>query len=189
MSLASVFEDMEKDGATLASRADAVLRIVKQNKIADVKSFSAAVKAAYAANGWNPGAGRPVKGAAPLKAVPASVKQYVSTMRAAFRMKLLVPTYTSFYALRADVSATRVKARRKAAEATPELAGVAVKRPDTLNGGLFHDLAVLFDALDKAKQGKMIGALERVKREFAQAAPTELQIQFDALPGYLKRAA
>jgi len=188
-SLANVFEEMEKDGNMLASRADSVLRSVKQNKIADVKTFSLAVKAAYAANGWNPGAGRPVKGADKLKAVPSSVKQYVSTMRAAFRMKLLVQTYTSFYALRSDVGATRAKARKKIAEATPELAGVAVKRPDTLNGGLFHDLAVLFDALDKGKQGKMIGALERVRREFAHAAPPEMQMQFDALPGYLKRAA
>jgi hypothetical protein len=188
-SLASVFEEMEKDGATLASRADAVLRIVKINKITEVKQFSAAVKAAYAANGWNAGAGRPVKGAAPLKAVPSSVKQYVSTMRAAFRMKLLVQTYTSFYALRSDVSATRVKARRKAADGKPELAGVAVKRADTLNGALFHDLAVLFESLDKGKQGKMIGALDRIRREFAHAAPIEIQAQFDALPGYLKRAA
>jgi hypothetical protein len=189
MSLASVFEEMEKDGATLASRADAVLRIVKTNKIEDVKHFSAAVKAAYAANGWNPGAGRPVKGADKLKAVPASVKQYVSTMRAAFRMKLLVTSYSSFYALRSDVSATRVKARKKAAEAVPELAGLTVKRDDTLNGALFHDLAVLFESLDKGKQGKMIGALDRIRREFAHAAPAEIQMQFEALPGYLKRAA
>ena len=180
---------MEKDGQTLASRADAVLRIVKTNKIEDVKAFSAAVKAAYAANGWNAGAGRPVKGAPPMKPVPSSVKQYVSTMRAAFKMKLPVTSYSSFHALRSEVRDVRVKARKKQAAQTPELAGVAVKRDDTLNGAIFHDLAVLFNALDKAKQGHMIRALDRVKNQFAGAAPNELQAQLQAMSGYLSRRA
>ena len=83
--LAAALAVIGKDSVALDSKADQVLRIVKQEKIADLKEFNAAVREAYKANGWNGSPGKPKKGAEKKAVAPATVKQYVSAIRGAFR--------------------------------------------------------------------------------------------------------
>lgn len=170
LSLASALALIGRDAAAIDSRADAVLRIVKQAKMKTAKEFNAAVRVAYERNGWNSKPGKPKAGNKKVP-VPATVKQYVSTIRRAFKMDLLVLTYSSFYALRSEVQAKAAKARKPREEKKPEMQGVSVSRPDVLTGAVFHDLAVLYDALDKKRQAAMTQALDRVKRQFQPAAP------------------
>lgn len=184
-SLASALAVIGREANELETRAMQVLHIVKRDKITDVKAWSAAVRAAYKANGWNGKPGKPKAGST-AKAVPVTVKQYVSAVRAAFRLKLPVASYSSFYALRQDLAKQRAKARKPVnGHAKPELAGVQVSRPDELTGGPFHDLVVLYGALDRGRQTHMLAALDRVKRQFAMSAP---QLVIASMPEMRKAA-
>lgn len=171
----------------LEAKATAVLRIVRSQRIGTLKEWGAAVRAAYKANGWNGKPGKPKAGNL-AKPVPGTVKQYVSAIRRAFRLKLPVSSYTSFYALRQDLRKRSEKAARKmgsAAHRRPEFAGITLARPDELTGAPFHDLAALYGALDRTRKPMMLQALDRVKRQFAMAAP---QLVVAALPE-MRRAA
>lgn len=174
--LAAALAVIGKDGQELESKATTVLRIVRAEKITDGKAFNAAVRKAYVANGWKGGPGKPKAGSEKLATVPATVKQYVSAIRAAFRLKLPVASYTSMTALRAELKEKRAKAAKRnakveAASTPKELIGIRLREPEHFNGGPFHDLAVLYNALDRSRRPKMLSALDRVKREFAMAAP------------------
>lgn len=173
--LAAALAVIGKDGQELESKATTVLRIVRAEKITDGKAFNAAVREAYKANGWKGGPGKPKAGSEKLAPVPGTVKQYVSAIRAAFRLKLPVATYTSMAALRAELKEKRQRAAKRAAKAIDaqpkELLGIRLQEPEQFNGGPFHDLAVLYNALDRARKPRMLSALDRVKREFAMAAP------------------
>lgn len=170
--LATVFAVIAREGAGIESKADVVLRIVKSKKLKTLPQFNAAVRDAYRANGWNAAPGKPKLTEKKLESVPASVKQYVSAIRGALRLKLLVTSYSSFYALRDDLKKQRAKLRQKTEDKVkPELVGVTLHKPEQLTGALFHDLAALYGALDRKRQAMMEGALDRVKRQFASAAP------------------
>lgn len=177
--LAAAFAVLARDSTVLESKAETVLKILKQEKIKDLKTFNGEVKAAYKANGWNPAAGRPKEGSE-LKPVPPTVKQYVSSIRRAFKMKMPVLSYSSFYALRVDVKKEAAKIRKPRTNGPKELQGIQLAAPGELTGNLIHDLAVLYDALDRTRRPKMLAALERVKRDFSKAAPqlvTELGLR------------
>jgi hypothetical protein len=173
-SLAAAFAVIGKEGQALDSRADAVLRIVKDLKIKNAESFNEAVREAYVANGWNAVVGKP-KAGVKVVPVPSTVKQYVSAIRGAFALELRVLSYSSFYALRQELKATRAelraKAEKKEARKAPELVGIRLVEPAQLTGAIFHDLAVLHGALDNARRPRLLAALERVKRDFSHAAP------------------
>lgn len=190
ITLAAALAVIGREANEIENQATAVLRIVRQQKIGTLKDFGAAVRDAYKANGWNGKPGKPKAGSS-ATAVPVTVKQYVSAIRRAFRLKLPVTSYSSFYALRQDLKKHAARKAKKAAnnghDTRPELVGLRLQQPETLNGAPFHDLAVLYNALDRARQAKMIGALERIKREFAPAAP---QLVVSSLPEMgLRKAA
>lgn len=172
LSLASALAVIGKESDALESRADSVLKIVKAKKIGDVRTFNAEVRKAYRANGWNGKPGKP-KAGAETAPVPATVKQYVSTIRRAYRHKLLVTSFSSFYALKAELKAAAAKARKPRSDAPrlPETAGIRLAQPDSLTGDPFHDLVVLYTALDRKRKPLMMNALDRVKRQFASSAP------------------
>lgn len=172
--LAATLAVIGKGAQELDNQATQVLRLVRAQKITDLKGWSAAVRAAYKANGWNGKPGKPKAGEKKAEPVPATVKQYVSAIRRAFRLKLPVSSYTSFYALRQELKAKAKRAAKKAGvdgRAAPEMIGIRLQQPEVLNGALFHDLTVLYQALDRTRKPKFIGALERIKREFSGSVP------------------
>lgn len=173
--LAAALAVIGKGANELDNQATQVLRLVRAEKINDLKGWSAAVREAYKANGWNGKPGKPKAGEKKGGAVPATVKQYVSAIRRAFRLKLPVSSYSSFYALRQDLKKRTVKAAKRAQAAVAkqpvEMVGIRLQQPETLNGAIFHDLAAMYSALDRQRRPKFIGALERVKREFSGAVP------------------
>lgn len=168
--LAAALSVLARDGSVLDSKAENVLRILKAEKIKDLKTFNAEVREAYKANGWNAGAGRPKEGSK-LEPVPATVKQYVSSIRRAFRFKMQVLAYSSFYALRVDLKKEAARVRKPRTNGPKELIGIRLANPEQLTGNMFHDLAVLYDALDRSRKPKMLAALARVQRDFSKAAP------------------
>jgi hypothetical protein len=169
--LAAAFSVLARDSTVLESKAEGVLKILKAEKIKDLKSFNASVREAYDANGWNPGAGRPKADEKKREPVPPTVKQYVSAIRRAFRLKMMVLQYSSFSALRSDLKKEASKVRKPRTTGPKELHGIRLAQPEQMTGGTFHDLAVLYAALDRTRKPKMLAALERIKRDFGHTVP------------------
>jgi len=173
--LAAAFAALSEEGAALESVADSVLAIVKSDGLKDVKAFSAAVREAYKANGWNAKQGAPVLGAAKLERVPPTVKQYVSQIRGAFRLGLNVGHFKNFHALRTALKAARV-ASRPVPKVDPRLGGLRLTGPAGLTGAPLHDLVVVYEALPKGQQSQMVGAVNRLVQQFRPAVPQLLQM-------------
>jgi hypothetical protein len=187
LNLASTLAIIGREADAIEDKATSVLRIVRQRKIEDLKGWNAAVREAYAANNWNSAPGKPKTGST-TTTVPTTVKQYVSAVRRAFRAGLPVATYSSFHALRTELrkrTVRKAKAAAAAAPVSPEMVGISLKQPDALNGGPFHDLVALYGALDRTRKPKMLGAVQRIVREFSPAAP---QLVLQSLPE-MRRAA
>lgn len=169
--LAAALAVIGREEYTLESKADNVLAIVKSAGIRDVKAFNLAVREAYKANGWNVGAGKP-KGPK-LQAVPATVKQYVSRIRAAFNLELPIQSFRTFHQLR---KALKDRAPRPATAANdPVMAGLRLTRQDELVGAPFHDLTAIYSKLDKARQTALVQSVNRLVRQYQSAAP-QLQL-------------
>ncbi len=75
--LADALAVIARSSTAIESKANAVLAILKTSGISDEKNFRAAVREAYAVNGWHTAAGRPAEGVKKAS-VPPTVKQYVS---------------------------------------------------------------------------------------------------------------
>jgi hypothetical protein len=171
LNLAATLAAIGREANAIEDKATTVLRIVRTQKIEDLKTWNKAVRVAYKANGWNSGPGKPKTGST-TTAVPATVKQYISAIRRAFRAGLPVASYTSFRALRNELKEKFAVRKAKAIKAAPaELVGISLKQPDELNGSPFHDLVALYGALDRTRKPKMLGAVQRIVREFSSAAP------------------
>lgn len=174
--LTAALSAIAHDGEMLESRADAVLSIVKSSGIRDVKAFGAAVREAYKANGWNATQGKPKAGKRALLAVPATVKQYVSTVRAAFRLGVNVTKMETFHKLRKVLKQARADAAPQAvAVKDPRLAGLRlVKNGGGLIGAPFHDLTLIYEKLAKGQQKQLAGEVNELVRRFQPAAAPQL---------------
>jgi hypothetical protein len=175
--LAKVFASVADSAQQLESTAGEILALVKSAKINTVAAWNKVVKAAYTANGWNEGAGRPTKRRMP---VPTTVTQYVALVRQALRKKMKLGKYSSFTALRVALARSNGLAdhrggrRRKGSAATvlqlsapvaESFRGVDIsieKGGDETNGALFHDLGIVYARLPENHQamlGRQLAAL------------------------------
>lgn len=175
--LARVFASVADSGQQLESTAGEILALVHSAKITTVAAWNKVVKSAYAANGWNEGAGRPTKKRAP---VPSTVTQYVALVRQALRKKMKLAKYPSFTALRVALARSNGRSdhrggrRRKGTAATvlqlpapvaESFRGVDIqieKGDDETNGALFHDLGIVYARLPENHQamlGRQLAAL------------------------------
>ena len=161
--LARVFSAIAGDEHRIESTAAGILKILKAEGIADVDEFDVAVRAAYDANGWHTKQGRPANGVKKDE-VPSTVRTYVSWVRSAMRAGLRVARFDTFQDLR---KALAKKTKHTVRGGRQETAEGAVKIPDDIvesfrgvqvvdaapNGGLFHDLAVVYVKLEPAERG------------------------------------
>lgn len=171
--LAAALAVIATEESTLESRADSVLAIVKDAGIRDEKAFSLAVREAYKANGWNVAAGAPKKGSGG-KPVPGTVKQYVSQVRAAFRLGINVTRMATFHKLRMAVKEARAAARPKPVNADPKMAGLRLVKSGEMTGAPFHDLAVMYEKATKGVQKQILGEVNELVRRFRPAVAPQL---------------
>jgi hypothetical protein len=166
--LAAALKAIATEGDALESKADTIIALVAPLK--DLDQFNEAVKEAYTANGWNAGPGE--KGAG--EGVPPTVKQYISTIRAAFRLGVNVVKARTMGALRKAVKAARPA--KVIEPADPKLAGLRLVKSGEIINAPFHDLVVLYEALNKQKQQQLAGVVQRLVRQFQPAAVTQLRL-------------
>lgn len=162
--LANALAVIAVSSSAIESKADAVLNIIRDAGIRDEKAFTAAIRLAYAENGWNTGAGRPRPGAR-LKQVPATVKQYVSRVRAAFRAKLPVAKFKTFHELRKALK--QLNDSKNPAANDPVYMGLRIVQAEELNGAPFHDLAVLHTKLGKTRQAALLDDIAKLIKRYS----------------------
>lgn len=167
--LAKVFTTIATEGGRLESTAAGVLAIVKDAGINDVEAFDEAVKAAYAANGWNQTAGRPSPDSK-AESVPDTVRTYVSWIRSALREGLRVSRFETFQELRNALAKKRgIRVVKKTAnggarvpkDLAHDFEGIEIAGAQP-NGAVMHDLALVFIKLppdDRALLGRQLNRL------------------------------
>jgi hypothetical protein len=172
--LAAAFSVIAADSSTLESKADHVLAIVRTSGIRDEKSFSVAVREAYKANGWNSRQGKPARGKRALQPVPATVKQYVSIVRGAFRLGINVLKMDTFFKLRKTLREARIAARPQAIPTDPRMAGLRLVKSNELIGAPFHDLTVIYEKSGKTQQRQIAAEVKALAARFQPAAAPAL---------------
>lgn len=169
--LAKIGRDAEK----LETTAGQLLATIRDAKVSTLQRFDELAAAAYRANGWQHGRGRPRKDAETAP-VPNMVQVYVAELRAAFSLDLPVGRFDSMYSLRKAIREARRGTSRTRGGGSGALTGVAVSSPDRRNGALFHDLVVVYRALDEEGREAMERALERALRRFVKPVADRLPL-------------
>lgn len=180
--LARVFTAIAGDEQRIESTAASVLQILKSEGVTKVEDFNAAVKLAYEANGWHTKPGRPQNGDA-AGSVPATVRTYVSWVRGAMNAGLRIGRFETFQDLRKALAKKRGGHLARGGNAVTG----AVKIPEDIvesfrgvhiadaepNGGLFHDLALVYLKLDVNERGLYGRQLNKLLGQYrAHAFPT-----------------
>jgi hypothetical protein len=170
--LARVFSALADDEKRTESTASQVLAIVKDEHITTVEKFDEAVRAAYEANGWNAGPGRPVA-ESKADSVPSTVRTFVSWVRAAFHANLRITKFETFQELRKALGKTRDATGRGGIKIPDDVADIfrgvqlAEAKP---NGGLFHDIALVYVKLDSDHRGLFEKQLNRLLSQYRPRA-------------------
>jgi hypothetical protein len=154
---------------------DATTKLARalSREVKTARKFAGAVRAAYAANGWHSGRGRPVKGEDKRQPVPATVKTYVWEVKRALTAGLKVWTYRTFYELRRAMAARHLQLSRRHTPLSaldPELQGIRLVHPKQFTGHLLHDLAVTFTKVPAERRDHLKAALLRLVKQYAPAA-------------------
>lgn len=172
--LAVVFAQIEKSANQVEDVAKGMLAAIKHAKASTLEQFDVMVAEAYAQNGWSQKAGRPAVASA-LKPAPQAVKLYVSTVRAAYRLKLKVLRYTIMQELRNDIAKARAAAV-PARQVAPALVGVQVQQEHALTGALWHDAVVLWEHLPSEQQALFEKQVRSLLTRYTKQAPANLRV-------------
>lgn len=174
--LAVDFINIARKAKGVESAANGMFSTLKAEDVTTLDHFNEKVRDAFQTNGWSKTAGRPVAGAKE-KPAPDAVKLYVSTFRAAYRMKLDVLGFETVGALR-----TAIRERRQAAshapkpEQPPELKGIQLVAENHLTGALWHDAVVLHQHLSSTLQHDFEREVRMLMMRYSKDAPPDLTI-------------
>ena len=170
--LASDFINIARKANGIEGAANGMFTTLKAEDVKSLEHFNEMVRDAFAANGWSQAAGRPVAGTKE-KPAPDAVKLYVSTFRAAFRMKLDVLSFETVGALRNAIRDKRSGTSQSEAR-PPELKGIKVSAENRLTGALWHDAVVLHQHLTTDEQQEFEREVRMLMMRFTKSAPNEL---------------
>lgn len=174
--LAAVAEQGEK----VESTAGTLLQSVRDGNIRTLEAFDEAVTKAYEVNGWNVRRGKPTS---ERRLVPASVRTYVWELRAALIAGVPVWTFKSFYEVRMarqkvaapaaqGGSRTQVSAGTETQSDLPALVGVRMTNGTEPNGGLFHDMILLYTKLNADARVLLERNLSRLLHRYQTELPS-----------------
>lgn len=177
--LAADFVQIARTAKRVESAANGIFTTLKTEDVTTLEHFNEMVRAAFQTNGWSQTAGRPVAGAKD-KPAPDAVKLYVSTFRAAYRMKLDVLSFETVGAMRTTIREKRAAVHQApkpdAVERRAEMVGVEVKAPHSLIGALWHDAMLLADKMLADDQQEFEREVRMVMQRFLRFAPPELTV-------------
>lgn len=175
--LAVVFTKIESAAGKVDEVAKGILASIKEQDCTTLEHFNEMVSDAFQRNGWSQKQGRPSEGSTERPA-PDAVKLYVSTARAAYRMKINLLEFETMGALRTAIRNARSSGNGngtgKREARPPELKGVHVSRDGSLTGALWHDAVVVWEHLPIDAQQEFEKQVRRLLNRFRKKAPAEL---------------
>lgn len=176
--LAEVFTQIQSAAVTMEDVSKGILAAIKEAKATTLNKFDAMVTEAYKANGWSQKAGRRSPGDTSASA-PRAVTFYVSTIRAAYRLKLKVIGYDLMQAVRDDIAKARKAARdadkaKAAPVQAPEVVGIQVEQENALTGALWHDALVVREHLGESQRALFDAQVRRLLAKYRKEAPADL---------------
>jgi len=176
LDLAAIFTQIESSAMIVDEVAGKILAAIKEAKADTLEAFNVMTWAAYDAKGWSRRIGPPVPGDVPA---PASVKVYVSTIRAAYRLEVNVLDYSAIGELRKAIRSARsgkAASSPKPEPTPPEMKGVKVDHPAALTGSLWHDAIVLWENLPEEQQSALEEAVRKLVAKYTRKAPPALRL-------------
>lgn len=178
--LSVVFSKIEKAAKGVEEVAGQILVAIKEANAATLDDFNLMVYEAYDKKGWSRRIGRPLEGDVPA---PVSVKVYVSTIRAAYRLGVNPIDYGTIDTLRKAIRSARstIAAAEAASAPKPEpipeqVQGVTVEGPTALTGSLWHDAIVLWENLPEAAQSELEEKVRKLVAAYTRKAPPALRL-------------
>lgn len=173
--LAIIFNNIESAAVTVEELATQILDAIKEAQADTLTDFNEMVGDAYEANGWSRQAGRPAEGSK-LSPAPMTIRNYVSTIRKAYKMDLPVMEFTTLGELRKAAKGAKKEARHTEAP-TDELAalrGVKMTKDEEMIGAVVHDIGVVMKHLDQSDQDDFEQKLQKLLRQFSKKMHMDL---------------
>lgn len=170
--LAEIFTKIDQSSAQIETLSGQIIDAIRDAKAYTVEAFNELVSEAYQENGWSRQIGRPVEGSVDRPA-PPTIRNYVSVIRAAYKIGLKVHTYRTLRELRTAARVARMAAIEPV-EQPEELAGVSIKASKEITGALFHDLVVIWEHLSDEDRAAMDVILNRARNRFQKKTPLRL---------------
>ena len=172
--LTKIFKTIGENDEKQESLGGQILAFLIENKCATLEKANEQFKIAYDENGWSRTAGRPKDGSKEIPA-PATVKNYVSAFRRAYKCNLHVPSFKTVGEMRQAIRDHR-DAEKEAQEKPASLAGVQISKEDTLTGALVHDIYACIKAMAPEDRDDIEAKLRRVLAQAMKKAPPELKL-------------
>lgn len=172
--LTKIFKQLKDIDDQKESMGAQILAFLVENKCKTLDQANEQFGVAYEENGWSRTAGRPRDGSTEIPA-PATVKNYVTAFRRAYKAELDVLKFKTVGEMRVAIRDLR-DAAREAQEKPASLAGVQVSKDDVLTGALVHDIYACIKALPPADRDDIEAKLRRVLAQAVKKAPPELKL-------------
>ena len=172
--LTKIFKTIGENDEAQESLGAQILAFLVENKCATLEKANEQFQIAYDENGWSRTAGRPKDGSKEIPA-PATVKNYVSAFRRAYKCNLHVPSFKTVGEMRQAIRDHR-DAEREAQDKPASLAGVQISKEDILTGFLVHDISAVIKHLPDDQRDAFEVKLERLLSQYRKKASIELKL-------------
>lgn len=170
--LSEVFAQIDKASAKLDTLSAQIIDAIRDAKAHTLDAFNELASQAYEENGWSRQSGRPTEGTSE-KSAPPTIRNYVSTIRRAYKIGLKVHSFKTLRELRNAVRAAKQEDHEEE-EKPSELIGVSIKAGNQITGALFHDLVVIWEHLSEDDRTAMDSILNRARNRFQKKTPLRL---------------
>lgn len=172
--LTKIFKQLNDIDDARESLGAQILAFLVENKCKTLDQANDQFGIAYDENGWSRTAGRPKDGSTE-KPAPATVKNYVTAFRRAYKAGIDVLRFKTVGEMRVAIREIR-DAQREAEEKPASLLGVQVSKDDVLTGALVHDIYTAIKNLAPEDREEFEAKLRRALAQAVKKAPVELKL-------------
>jgi len=170
--LASIFTTIENASNHVEELATQIIEAIREAQASTLADFNEMVSDAYREKNWSQQVGRPAEDST-LLAAPPTIRNYVSTIRKAYKMDLDVMGFATMFDIRKAVRMQRQPVHGQQV-AQRELKGIRLTSKNKPNGGLWHDLVLLWEHLPEVDKETLETKLQKLLAQFTKKADISL---------------
>jgi len=175
--MTTAFKNVVTQADKLDDVSTSILVVAQQEDARTLEAFDSLVSKAYQDLGYSQQVGRPAEGSTLLPA-PATLRNYISRMRAMYKHGLDVMSFKTMLDVRKAVKeASSAKRKGTSTKQVDELAamrGVKIAKEEEMIGAVVHDIGVVMKHLDRNDQDDFEQKLQKLLRQFSKKAHLEM---------------